>query len=189
MNEIILALQQWEAARTAPDQLIPLFTSKKGFQLDMSLFPATKPLHAYPGIKEGELGFYVISEEYDVQSTPETLAQHCHWCPCIHALEDGQEIPESEALERIEDWTSNFPQWITNVVPSQYGIYQVFNVPTTSLQPQTYSAFFALKNNVLNPSLKAADLVLKNDANLYFDTIRNEPPFRDPKKYYILELL
>ena len=189
MEEIIIALKKWEAVRLQPNSLINLFVSKIGFELDMSLFAVGTPLHAYAAIKEGVFGFYVISEANDVASTPETLAKNCYWFPCKDALISNQEIPEGEAKERIAYWNNNYPQWINEEVSSEFGMYQLFNIPTTSLQAEKYSVFFALKDNAAHASLKAADLVLKNTNNMYFDTVSGEPPYKDRPKYYLLDLL
>ena len=189
MEEIITSLQNWEAVRTQPDLLIDLFMNKLGFELDMNLFPQTVPLHAYAGVKNGELGFYVISEVNDVNtSSPQTLSSNCIWCPCVHAL-GGQEIPKEEAEARVKSWNETYQDWIHQVVNMPFGMYQTFHIPTTDLQPQKYAALFALKDNVITPAIKAADLVLTNNQEAYFDTVTGEPPYSNPQNYYILNLV
>lgn len=187
MEEIITALQNWESVRNQPSELIALFENKSGFELNMSLFPAGVPLHAYAAIKDGELGFYVISEVHDVNSPMAVLSENCHWCPCIP--EKNQQIPEEEALLRIGFWQNGFEQWLNDIVATPFGMYQTFHIPTTGLQPVNYNALFALKNNPITPAIKAADLVLNNNAGVYFDTIVGQPPYIDRYKYYILDLL
>lgn len=189
MEEIITSLRDWEAVRNNPDLLTELFMNKLGFELNMSLFPSTIPLHAYAGIKNGELGFYVISEANDVDSSPEDLSANCYWCPCVHALGGGQEIPEVAAETRVNSWKETYQDWIHEVVNTPFGIYKTFHIPTTDLQPQNYVALFALKNDVLTPDIKAADLVLTNNAGVYYDTVTGEPPYSNPKNYYILNLV
>ena len=188
MEEIITALQKWNAFRKDAGALQGFFNNLEGFNLDMSLFPAGVPLHAYPAIKDNALYFVVISEVHDVNSPPNVLEENCFWIKCKETLINSQEIPEGEALERINAWTTTKHQWINDITQTDLGIYQNFFIPTYDLLPQTYNATFALKNG-LNPSLKEADLVLKSQSNLFFDTIRNEPPYADRKKYYILDLL
>jgi len=189
MEEIITSLQHWEAVRNNPDALTELFMIKLGFELDLSLFPEKKPLHAYAAVKDGELGFYVISEANDVDSPREIISANCYWCPCIHELGGEQEIPAAEAELRINSWRDTFQDWIHQVVTTPFGIYKTFHIPTTDLQPQNYVALFALKNDVLTPDIKAADLVLTNSAGIFYDTVTSEPPYRNPDNYYILNLI
>lgn len=190
MEEIITSLQNWEAVRSNPDVLTELFMSKLGFELDMSLFPEKKPLHAYAAVKDGELGFYVISEVNDVDSSPEDLSANCYWCPALMAFEGGgQEIPEEEANLRTSTWEATFLDWIQQIVNMPFGMYQTFHIPTTDLKPQKYAALFALKDNVITPDIKAADLVLTNDAGVFYDTIHSQPPYPYANKYYILSLI
>ncbi|MBA5794093.1 hypothetical protein H1R17_02360 [Flavobacterium sp. xlx-214] len=188
MNEIITALQNWNAIRKDAGALISFFNNLEGFKLDMSLFPVGVPLHAYPAIKDNALYFVVISEDYDVESPSDELEQHCFWMECKESLMNSQEITEEDALSRIDTWLNTKIEWINDITQTDLGIYQNFFIPTYDLLPQTYKANFALKDG-LNPSLKAADLVLKSQSNLFFDTIIGEPPFIDRKKYYILDLL
>lgn len=187
MEEIITALQNWESVRTQPSLMIPLFSNKSGFELNMSLFPAGVPLHAYAAIKNGVFGFYVISEVHDVNSPMAVLSGNCRWCPCIENM--NEQIPVEEALERINFWQNDFVQWLNNVVTMPFGMYQTFHIPTTGLQPINYHALFALKNDPVTPAIKVADLVLSNNAGVYFDTVLGEPPYKDRPKYYILDLL
>lgn len=188
MTEIIAAIKEWNAVRKNSVALKQLFSNVKGFKLDMSLFPAGIPLHAYPAIKNKTLYFIVISEENDVRKDPKVLEKQCFWIPCLVQLSDSQEISQVEALERIDSWNRGFNVWIDSVAKEATGIYQNFFIPTYDLLPQTYKVYFALKDDALNPSLKAADLVLKSQSNLFFDTIRFEPPYKDRVKYYILDL-
>jgi len=191
MEEIITSLQNWEAVRTQPNLLIDLFMNKLGFELDMNLFPQTVPLHAYAGVKNGELGFYVISEVNDVNtSSPEVLSSNCYWCPTVMAFEEGgQEIPEAEANLRLSTWKETFPEWIQQIVTMPFGMYQTFHIPTTDLRPEKYTAIFALKNDIITPNVKAADLVLTSDARVFYDTIRSQPPYTYANQYYILSLI
>ena len=190
MEEIITSLKHWEAVRSNPDVLTELFMSKLGFELDMSLFPEKKPLHAYAAVKDGELGFYVISEMNDVKSSPEILKKNCYWCPALMAFEGGgQEIPEAEANLRLSTWKETFPDWIQKIVKMPAGIYQTFHIPTTDLKPQRYAALFALRSDIITPNIKAADLVLTNNTGIFYDTVTSEPPYRNPDKYYILNLI
>lgn len=189
MEEIITSLQNWEAVRTQPDLLIDLFMNKLGFELDINLFPKKTALHAYAAVKNGELGFYVISEVNDVKSSPESLSKNCHWFPCVYSLGEGQEISKEEAALRVGSWQKEYREWIRQIVKMPFGMYQTFHIPTTDLRPEKYTAIFALKNDIITPNVKAADLVLTSDARVFYDTIRSQPPYTYANQYYILSLI
>src|SRR5690606_19599616 len=114
--EVITSLQNWEAVRNNPDALIELFMHNLGFELNVNQFPPKKPLHAYAAVKNGEFGFYVISEVYDVNSPQAVLGSNCYWCPCINAFTNPQEIPEEVAISRVNSWKNNYIEWINEVV-------------------------------------------------------------------------
>ncbi|MEG1150415.1 MAG: hypothetical protein RSE17_03910, partial [Bacilli bacterium] len=129
-------------------------------------------------------------EANDVDSSPEVLSSNCYWYPTVMAFEEGgQEIPEDVANLRLSTWKETFPEWIQQVVTMPFGMYQTFHIPTTDLRKEKYAALFALKYDIITPDVKAADLVLMNDAGVYYDTVLSGPPFKDQQKYYILSLI
>ncbi len=189
MEEIITSIQNWQVIRNQPDLLIELFSHNLGFELDVSQFPPKKPLHAYAAIKNGEFGFYVISEVNDIESPDEVLSSNCYWCPCVNAFTNPQEIPQAVAISRVNSWRNNYREWINEVVNTPFGMYEIFYIPTEGLKRERYMALFALKNNDITPTSLEADLVLVNNSGVCYDTIHGEPPYRDKPKYYILNLI
>lgn len=189
MDEIILALQNWQALRNNREALIDFFSSKKGFELNVALFPQGKAIHAYPAIKDNRLYFIAISEEMDVQSPISFLNENCYWLECKEGLNNDQEIPVGIALQRIADWENTFPVWIEKTIDQEGAIYQTFHIPTDGLQKESYSVFFALKASEANNNLSVADLVLKSGNGLFFDTVKSQPPYKDRQKYYLLNLI
>lgn len=189
MREIINAIQNWNRVKNNAEALKELFDNKAGFVLKYELFPTDSPLHVYAAINKNVFGFYIISEVNDIKSDDSTLVENMHWHPCIAVLENDQEITEKEALLRIDDWKNTCNDWIDAKIEIDGEMYQNFYIPTTDLQDENYMVYFGLKNNNLEPTLKAADLVLKSTNNLYFDTVLGQPPYVDRVKYYILDLL
>jgi len=190
MEEITNAISNWDAIRNNSEQLKQIFKNRSGFSFDNTLFPQNVPLHAYAAIKNNVFGFYLISEQYDVASPVSILTNNIFWCPCIIiANGEEQDIPESVALARVDAWRNNYEEWIDQVVKSTFGMYQTFYIPIISLNSQTYTASFALKYDPENPANIIADLVLSDDLGAYYDTVMAEPPFKDPHKYYILNLI
>lgn len=189
MEEIILALRNWQALRSDRTALFDFFNSKKGFELDVTVFPQGKAIHAYPAIKDNQLYFIAISEENDIQSPISFLNENCFWLKCKESLNNDQEIPVGIALERIADWDNTYPLWIEKTIDQEGAVYQTFHIPTNGLQKQAYSVFFALKAGTETNGLLVADLVLKSSTGLFFDTVRAQPPYRDRQKYYLLDLI
>lgn len=190
MREIITAIQNWNRIKIDAAALQDLFDNKRGFVLNYGLFPSDSPLHAYAAIKNNVFGFYIIAESDDVKSDDATLAKNIHWHPCISVLQEDQKITEKEALLRIDDWEKLRNEWIDAKIKLDGALYQSFYIPTTDLHDERYMVYFGLKNHASKALLKDADLVLKNQSNLYFDTIRLQPPYPiKMEAYYLLELV
>jgi len=200
LEEVLNGMRAWENIRGNETALLQLFNNANSLQLDMAVFPQGVPLHAYACLLDGELKFAVISEVYDRAEYHADLGTYIRVIDAVYTdiapLADQtyddytftlptQYIQAADALNRIQEWDANYTGWLSNSLP----VYQSFHIPTYSLAPQTYTAYFGLKNNEVNPAVKDADLVLDNHAGLYFDTIHGEPPYKDSDKYYILDLL
>lgn len=188
MKDIIEGIKSWNRVRNDHDVLEKLFADLSGFELDMRLFPEKEPIHAYAAIKNKELYFLLISEKNDVRQSETTLQQKCIWVKCENKLGESQEITEGDAKERIQIWKNIKKQWINETIKQDKELYQNFYIPTTDLKPEIYSVFFALKSNEAK-NIKVADLVLKNNVNVFFDTVLDEPPYRVRRNYYILDLI
>src|SRR5690554_8045528 len=200
LEEILNGMRAWENVRSNETTLLQLFNNVNSLQLDMAVFPQGAALHAYACLIDGELKFAVISEIYDRAEYHADLSTYIRVIDTefsdIAPLENQtyenltftlptQYIQAADALNRIQEWDTNYTNWLSNSLP----VYQSFHIPTYSLAPQTYTAYFGLKNNEVNPAVKDADLVLDNHAGLYFDTVASQPPYPYSDKYYILDLL
>ena len=200
LEEVLNGMRAWDNVRSNETTLLQLFNNANSLQLDMAVFPQGAALHAYACLIDGELKFAVISEIYDRAEYHADLSTYIRVIDTeftdIAPLENQtyedytftlptQYIQAADAVNRIQEWDTNYTSWLSNSMP----VYQSFHIPTYSLAPQVYTAYFGLKNNQENPAIKDADLVLDNDAGLYFDTVLGEPPYRDREKYYILDLL
>src|SRR5690554_2119592 len=200
LDEILDGMRAWENIRSNETALLQLFNNANSLQLDMAVFPQGVPLHAYACLLDGELKFAVISEVYDRAEYHADLGTYIRVIDAVYTdiapLADQtyddytftlptQYIQAADALNRIQEWDANYTDWLSSSIP----VYQSFHIPTYSLAPQAYTAYFGLKNNEVNPVVKDADLVLDNHAGLYFDTIASQPPYPYSDKYYILDLL
>lgn len=200
LEEVLNGMRAWENIRGNETALLQLFNNANSLQLDMALFPQGIPLHAYACLLDGELKFAVISEVYDRAEYHADLGTYIRVIDAVYTdiapltqqtYEDytftlpTQYIEAADALDRIQTWNSSYTNWLSNSMP----VYQSFHIPTYSLAPQVYTAYFGLKNNALNPAVKDADLVLDSNSGSFYDTVLLQPPYYNRPKYYLLDLM
>ncbi len=199
LEEILNGIRKWDSLRSNPDELLHHFENYNALNLNMALFPQGNALHAYACILNGELKFAVISEVYDTAAYHNSLRNYIKIVDVTYSdittvTEQTYEsytfplptqyIQATDAINRIEDWNTNYKTWLTNTSP----VYQSFHIPTYSLEAQNYTAYFGLKKNIENPSIKDADLVLDNNNRMFYDTVSASPPIYRAKNY-LLELI
>lgn len=199
LQEVLNGIREWDGLRSNPDALVPYFENYNALNLDLSLFPQGNALHAYACILNGELKFAVISEVYDDAAYEDSLINYIKIVDLnytdVAPLSDQtyeiytfplptQYIQAVDAINRIEDWNSNFNTWIGN----NTFFYQGFNIPTYSLAAQHYSVYFGLKNDIENPNIKEADLIFNNNLGAFFDAVHSFPRGKT-NQYYLLDLI
>lgn len=200
LEDVLNGIRKWDSLRSNRDELLQYFENYNALKIDMALFPQGNALHAYACILNGELKFAVISEVYDQEIYQDSLIKHIkivdlHYTDIATLSEKTYEnytfplptqyIQATDAINRIEDWNVNYTTWLNNTI----SVYQGFDIPTYSLKSQSYTAYFGLKNNINNPSIKDADLVLDNMSGLFYDSVLRRPPYPDSERYYILDLI
>jgi len=200
LEEVLNGMRAWENVRSNETTLLQLFNNTNSLQLDVAVFPQGAALHAYACLIDGELKFAVISEIYDRAEYHADLSTYIQVIDTeftdIAPLENQtyenltftlptQYIQAADALNRIQEWDTNYTNWLSNSIP----VYQSFYIPTYSLNSQVYTVYFGLKNNEENPAVKDADLVLDNLSGAFYDTVILQPPFRDRSMHYILDLM
>ena len=200
LEEVLNGMRKWDSLRINRDALLYYFESNNAFNLDMSQFPQGSALHAYACILNGELKFAVISEIYDKEIYQDSLINHIkivdlHYADIVELTEQTYEsytfplptqyIQAADAINRIEDWNTNYASWLN----SDSFVYKGFDIPTYSLASQNYTVYFGLKNDIDNPSIKDADLVIDNNNGLFYDTVAGFPRPGRQGTYYLLELI
>ncbi|MEG0916993.1 MAG: hypothetical protein RSF68_08275 [Myroides sp.] len=200
LEEILNGIRKWDSLRSNPDELLQYFESYNAFKIDMALFPQGNALHAYACIINGELKYAVISEVYDQEIYQDSLIKYIkivdlHYTDIAVLTEQTYEnytfplptqyIQAADAINRIEDWNTNYASWLN----SDSFVYKGFDIPTYSLALQNYTVYFGLKNDIDNPSIKDADLVIDNNNGLFYDTVAGFPRPGRQGNYYLLELL
>lgn len=200
LEEILNGIRKWDSLSSNPDELLQYFESYNAFKIDMALFPQGNALHAYACILNGELKYAVISEVYDQEIYQDSLIKYIkivdlHYTDIAILTEQTYEsytfplptqyIQAADAVTRINDWNTNYENWLSSTI----SVYHGFDIPTYSLTAQHYSVYFGLKNNIENSTVKDADLVLYNNNGAFYDTVTLQPPTRDRQKYYLSDLI
>lgn len=211
LDQIINAMSLWQDKRNDKNYLFELYAKADQYEIiipeNLSLSDSDF-LHSYPGIINDKLFFFTIPSAYDnaeqdfiesyVISSPTFKSPETE----VYTISNESEIPDPVAHGRIQVWRQHYPGWVTKTVPSEYGVYQVFAIPTSYLQSgKQYRCFFALSGQV--PQGVDADLILTstedlviypkaNSINQFYDTVTPCPPFHAEtgvkEDYYLLEV-
>jgi hypothetical protein len=158
----------------------------------------SKFLHAYPGIYNGRLYFFIVPSNCD---TPEglQLPQSIEQTVVLPSGDNGGIEPEEAAL-RISNWQNYYPMWVNQHIDSEFGVFQAFAIPTSDLKAPmgtsySYTGYLALAENPddLTNMPYRADIVISEvtpaGAEVFFDTVRPVPPYSPSySAYYLLTL-
>jgi hypothetical protein len=184
LREIVAAMAAWEDIRRDEETLLRLFGTGNMFSFVSD--PANpSSMHAYPGIHEGQLHYYVIPSQFDKAETV-NIEQYVQ--PCLLGFCDGnEEIPYEEAMKRINEWRDGYVRWITDQIAEGRSLYQAFFMPEDDFKKTNYTSYLALATDIDHPEerFKRADLILDDGDNevrenlgAYMDTVRPVPPFK-----------
>lgn len=199
LEEILNGIRKWDSLRNNMDLVVPFFENYNSLNIDMAQFPPGNALHAYACILNGKLKFAVISEIYDKETYQDSLIDHIKIVDLYHAdvsllIEQTyvsytfplptQYIQATDAINRIEDWNTNYINWLS----SNPKVYQGFTIPTFSLAAQNYTVYLGLKNDLENPIVKEADLILDNNLGAFYDAVHSFPRGKT-EQYYLIDLI
>lgn len=210
LNEICESILEWNSLRENREaqKITALFEEGNNFSFtneNQLKIASDSYLHVYPGVaSDGKLKIFLIEAARDTQEqyqSKEGILPFITQCNLNHAANLGEQIPDQEALARIQNWKENYPEWIAAQVTQPDNVFQAFAVPLSDLAPgHSLNIFFALKNG--NPVLNAtADLIVYDESpegqlgnfTKYFDMVRPVPPFHidtplDKENFFLLEI-
>ena len=148
-------------------------------------------IHAYPGIYEGNLHFFLIPAAYDV-STCTDIGFHTQVCPVIWDLTSNR-IPTKEAKARIKRWSDLYTTWIPQQVASTNGMFQAFDIEVQDFEVKGVKVHLGLAGNTATPGVYTADLIVTNadlTAVYYDDFATPVPPYgaaATQSSFYLLQ--
>lgn len=145
--------------------------------------------HAYVGINNGRLKYYLINSLFD---TEEQFRDEKEFWKCIIQTEilykyQNAEPPISneDADRLIGNWQENYETWISGPINREYGGFRAFTVPDSDVPAETpLIAFFAMSGDAEEDF--QADLVFWNlkyrevtpNSETFSDLARPVPPFK-----------
>lgn len=202
-QDIIDSINNYLAIITDDKALQELFAQGNCFYYDYTqaaTTTATGHVHAYPGIYNGTLYFFMIPAEHDNATGAQDLAAYTQCCPIITPKDGGgvgtHRIPDNVALERITLWEEYSQTWIPLQVASEYGMFQAFGISKEDFETEDDLVYLALKENLATSVGFDADLIVANvdktaAAMVYDDFVKPVPPYPTPaiqEKFYLLTI-
>jgi hypothetical protein len=203
--DIVESINSYLAIITDPKALQTCFSQGNYFYYDYkSVANRYSHIHAYPGIYNDQLYFFMVPAEYDNPQSLDILSEHTQCCLVVGGekgpVEPGapgtHRIPDNEALERIIAWEDNYMEWIPKQVDSKDGIFQAFNISTQDFESENDAIFLGLKQVLGNTTGFVADLIVANNdqaaqAMVFDDFIKSVPPFGTvalQEKFFLLNI-
>jgi hypothetical protein len=160
-------------------------------------YPSTEvsggTVHAYPGLVEGILTFFVIPSQYDNGASD--IAAHTAICPIVNAGSEGglgtNRITSRDALLRISRWEKNYTTWVPQQVASEDGMFRAFDIETQDFEVNSVKMYLGLKSTPQATVVYAADLIVANQelTVVYDDYSRPVPPYSSvaaQSEFYLL---
>jgi hypothetical protein len=199
LSSILDCLSEWNRIKDTPALVVEYLGLGNSFSFERATSD-TAVIHAYPGISIEDKKFYMflIDAASDRESTDIALFNAITVCEVMLRISSPSQIPEEEALKRIEEWNSNYDSWATQQIENSEetkGVFQAFNMPSSYMQKnESYVTYFGLKEDSESITNYAADLVTSYQspaAVSYYDTVRPVPPFNiNPlSNFYLLSLI
>ena len=181
-NTIKASIANWTAICNNSAQLISYLGQGDCFMYDHVTYslPSTH-IHAYPGIYQGKLFFFLIPATYDNATYSATIAQYTTICPIQTVLGGAADrVTPAVAKARIKAWEGNYKTWVPQQVNGNNGIFKVFVIPTQDFEAQTAQVSLALRASSAAIGGFKADLIVTNNLGsqiVYDDFVEPVPPY------------
>ncbi|WP_432670331.1 hypothetical protein [Flavobacterium sp. SM2513] len=199
LQDVISCLREWETIRNNPSEVIQYLSLGNHFAYKRDM-PQANQMHVYPGVCKAEGTFYIfmLDAAADINSSEATLFNAITICQVKNSLGNSDEIPEAQALKRMDDWKKSFSQWATNQINNRQqtqGIFKAFNMPSSYIERNVnYSTFFALREDSTNVTGYIADLITVDHSKssvAFYDTVLPVPPFGtlSQNSFYLLSMV
>jgi hypothetical protein len=195
-DKIISAISKWNEIRFDAEKVIKQLEDGNCFFFSPSDYDdESQYIHAYPGIHDQWLTFFLIPAKYDTAEYRETFNQYVTVCPTMWNLSSGR-IPDFIARERMHRWNTHYKAWAKiQVDETTDGIFQVFLIDREDFEVQECQVNMALREDYDNPLGHAiADMIVTNktDTEVFYDDFSKAVPPYGPaavvNDFFLLEL-
>lgn len=159
---ILEAIGRWNADIHESEKLIAHLEQGNCFTYDnITYTEESEFIHAYPGIHDEKLYFFVIPDAYDKPEYASTFSDYVQACPVLWSLLGTHTIPDLEAEIRITRWIEQYKTWVPKQTASAIGMFKAFNIPADDFESQECLATLGLQIGGVE-GVKTADLIIAN---------------------------
>lgn len=192
-DTILASIQNWLAIRNNDAQLISFLSQGYTFEYDFNTQETSPYIHAYPGINNGQLYFFMIPSNYDCEEYSKDIDLYTTICPVTWPMGTNR-IPSSTAKARINAWKNNYQIWVPKQTKTTDGIFMAFNIAVQDFESFDPTVSLGLKGSGTTASPFTAELIVTNptaSAVFYDDYTTPVPPFgasATVNDFYLLQL-
>jgi hypothetical protein len=180
-KDIIDSIAAWQAIISDPESLIYYLNQGNTYTYDNVEYSLeSDTLHAYPGIYDDKLYFFVIPDAYDNEENKDKLTDYVQCRPVMWTLLGTNKIPLIEGEIRIARWIEQYKHWIPVQVSQPAGMFKAFAIPSDDFSGEECLATLGLQIGGVE-GVKTADIIVAsaNTKTLieYDDFVNPVPPF------------
>ncbi|MGQ2982347.1 hypothetical protein [Flavobacterium sp.] len=159
---ILEAIGRWNEDIHESEKLVSFLEQGNCFTYDnISYGKESEYIHAYLGIHNEKLYFFLIPDAYDKPEYSTTFSDYVQACPVMWSLLGTHTIPDLEAEIRITRWIEQYKTWVPKQTAEPVGMFKAFNIPADDFESQECLATLALQLGGIEGA-KTADLVIAN---------------------------
>jgi hypothetical protein len=192
---IIDAIAAWKAILTDGKAMVSYFDQGNRFSYENASYPETSEyIHAYLGIHDNKLMFFLIPEAYDKEEYAVTIDEYTRVCPVYWTLAGSHTIPDLEAKARMDRWKDEYKSWVPKQAEQPVGMFRAFNIYADDFESEGCVCSLGLQIGGVE-GFKTADLIVanQNDKTLiqFDDYVKPVPPFSASaaaENFYLLQL-
>ncbi len=178
---IIDAIAAWKAILTNGSAMVGYFDQGNRFSYDNITYPEkSEHIHAYLGIYDNKLMFFMIPEAYDKEDYQATISDYTQVCPVYWTLAGSHTINDMEAKARMDRWKDEYKTWVPKQASDPVGMFQAFNIHADDFESEGCVCSLGLQIGGVE-GFRTADLIVanQNDKTLiqFDDFVKPVPPF------------
>jgi hypothetical protein len=176
--------------------MVSYFDGGNRFSYENVSYPETSDyIHAYLGIHDSKLKFFLIPQAYDKVEYHDTISDYTQVCDVYWTVAGTHVITNPEAKARMERWQKDYKAWVPKQAEKTDGMFQAFNVPADDFESDGCIGTLGLQMTGTEGP-KTADLIIANHDNtalIEFDDYATPvPPYgatASAASFYLLQAI